>query len=773
MGEPENMTVLNHIVASIRDAATYNSHELAAPRVILWTDEDRLWAECVDSLRTAYPDLLSLGDFETDISTGPAVWLRYQLENHSGEAVPVIYLPGIGRHAFRSPEQFPAWARHLFALQYQGQFWTQRNGKDWTPFAFFSSSDGGLGLDVAGDQKTKSALQECLTALLKVKVSELRSGKLEAQDFREKLTTDPARTLLRWMNEPDLIEAELLEAGSGWKNFCELCREKYGFDPESDGVITAAEKLSDTKTEWTLVWERFKDAPLQYPGIKTLLGTIRPALLFEEPSEHRPLSNRGEESRLEADLLALESVAEGEARAKIKALASEHSHRSKWVWAMLGDSPLSIAIGHLKDAVDIIETSGSPGTFEAVAEYYANIGWRADRSILLALNAARSTGANNAVVSAVRAVYLPWLERMAEAVQAMVGAYPNSGPATTRRFDTKNGTAYIFADGLRMDMARGLEEKLKAAGLTVDLKYSWTALPSVTPTAKPAWMPLAAKLGGPLEAGAFQAKERSNGKALTHDRFKKLLEECGIQYLASDTTGSPDGCCWTEAANFDTYGHAQGAKLSWRVDEELVALQERIQALLVAGWTTVNVVTDHGWIMMPGGLPKVELPAHLTDSLWSRCVNPTSGAQHGFKETNWFWEASEGVVLAPGVSCFRTGLEYSHGGLTMQEAVIPSLSVTAGRSAGQAMVVLKELAWSGLRLNVVFEGATGLGVDIRTKVADPATSLVESPKTASADGQRTSLLVKDDEFLGTAAFIVVTDTDGQPIFKESIVIGEN
>jgi len=31
-------------------------------------------------------------------------------------------------------------------------------GKNWTPFAFFSSADGGLGLDVAGDQDTKKAI---------------------------------------------------------------------------------------------------------------------------------------------------------------------------------------------------------------------------------------------------------------------------------------------------------------------------------------------------------------------------------------------------------------------------------------------------------------------------------------------------------------------------------------------------------------------------------------------------------------------------------------
>ena len=36
------------------------------------------------------------------------------------------------------------------------------------------------------------------------------------------------------------------------------------------------------------------------------------------------------------------------------------------------------------------------------------------------------------------------------------------------------------------------------------------------------------------------------------------------------------------------------------------------RCLLGHGWQQVVVVTDHGWLLLPGGLPKVELPQHLT-----------------------------------------------------------------------------------------------------------------------------------------------------------------
>ena len=45
--------------------------------------------------------------------------------------------------------------------------------------------------------------------------------------------------------------------------------------------------------------------------------------------------------------------------------------------------------------------------------------------------------------------------------------------------------------------------------------------------------------------------------------------------------------------------------------------------------------------------------------------------------------------------------------------------------------------------------------------------------TSVADGIKISLLVADDEALGTDAFIVVIDQNGQSIFKHPVVIGEN
>ena len=196
---------------------------------------------------------------------------------------------------------------------------------------------------------------------------------------------------------------------------------------------------------------------------------------------------------------------------------------------------------------------------------------------------------------------------------------------------------------------------------------------------------------GPLEGTKFEAKEQGNGKALVHARFKQLMAELGIAYVDAAEVESASGCAWTECGSVDTYGHEQGAKLAWRVDEELAGLEQRIAELLKAGWARVKVITDHGWLMVPGGLPKIDLPKHLTASRWSRCAIPGPGAQHGLPMTSWFWDASEAVVLAPNIRCFAAGMEYAHGGLTLQEALIPSLAISARHAGPVKAVILKDL----------------------------------------------------------------------------------
>jgi len=67
------MTVIASILQSIRDAASYNKHELAAPRLILWPDEDRLWIRVIERLRARHSFWCSPGTVEMIINRLPVI----------------------------------------------------------------------------------------------------------------------------------------------------------------------------------------------------------------------------------------------------------------------------------------------------------------------------------------------------------------------------------------------------------------------------------------------------------------------------------------------------------------------------------------------------------------------------------------------------------------------------------------------------------------------------------------------------------------------------
>lgn len=60
----------------------------------------------------------------------------------------------------------------------------------------------------------------------------------------------------------------------------------------------------------------------------------------------------------------------------------------------------------------------------------------------------------------------------------------------------------------------------------------FVALPSVTPTSKPAVSPVAGKIKGTDAGEEFRPCLALDGKDLTPDRFRRLLADDGLQFLA-------------------------------------------------------------------------------------------------------------------------------------------------------------------------------------------------------------------------------------------------
>ena len=176
-------------------------------------------------------------------------------------------------------------------------------------------------------------------------------------------------------------------------------------------------------------------------------------------------------------------------------------------------------------------------------------------------------------------------------------------------------------------------------------------MPTVTQTAKPALVPVAE---GALIAGPDLHPANSvTGTKATIQVLRSLMADNGVQVLGPTETGDPSGTAWAEAGEFDHRGHDVGIRLVDYLDEEVDRIVGRIRELLDAGWQRVDVVTDHGWILLPGGMEKVELPPATTEVKKGRCARLKDGAMVETPTVPWFWDQDVRIALAPGVTCFE------------------------------------------------------------------------------------------------------------------------
>lgn len=138
----------------------------------------------------------------------------------------------------------------------------------------------------------------------------------------------------------------------------------------------------------------------------------------------------------------------------------------------------------------------------------------------------------------------------------------------------------------------------------------------------------------------------------------------------------------------------------------------------------------------------------------------------------WHWSREVTIALPAGVGCYTAGREYDHGGITLQECIIPVLTVS--RPGGTSLkATIREHVWRGLRCRAAVESdAGGLTFDIRTKAGDPGSSVVHGGKQIVEQGM-VSVVVEDEGLMGTAAFLVILDPENRVIAKESTSIGED
>ena len=766
-------TILEALLESLRRAADYNKNAEEAPAAVLWTDHDRLWESLIPVLRERLPHLLTLGPWAPAMRQGPAYWLRCAVERALPEpswpleTVPVLYLPGVSRAELRQVNICPPEQRVLAELQFRGAYWTQANSKDWTPYAFLTSRNGGLQLDLAGDQETRDALKACLPEVFAERVIRFEDKKVDADEIRRLMNIDLDRDILKWMSAPEAARKTWRDAQ--WEGVCQEATARLKFNPAKEDPLSAAEALAALQGEWRNVWLRFREAPGNYPGVTSLLARLQhPTDLISDREPYLGLNVKEEKSLLAA-LQDFDGIAQEEqARQRVGELEQEHGVRRSWVWADLGESPLAAALQHLGAVADLTQQPLTGASTQAMREQYEQHAWKVDAAMIDALAAVSEDASTRAVEAALKLLYKPWLERHAETFQDTVKRTSYPLPMPPAEVKTEGGLVVFFVDGLRYDAGQKLAAMLQREGKAVSLSSAWAAVPSVTSSGKVLASPAAVIALGEPDATDFEPVHKVKRQPLRADLLRKTLGELGWQVLVNGESGDPAGCAWTESGNLDAFGHNHQLRLARDLTEQLDRVRERVGQLLAAGWKKIRLVTDHGWLLVPGRLDKVQFDKYLAESTWGRAAKLKPGVAPPVVSLPWTWCSEVQIAMAPGAKSFKAGEHYSHGGLSLQESLTPIVEVTS-TVKGTAQAVLKNVRWVGLRLRLEVEGQGRLVADLRTKASDASTSLV---KAEDVEGGKASLVVDDDGREGESATLVIVDDAGNVLAKQPVLIGE-
>jgi hypothetical protein len=680
----------------------------------------------------------------------------------------LLYLPGVGNGSLRTDLRGlkdDTQLAPIAELQYRGTFWRQENSKDWTLRAFFESKRGGLGIAVKGDQATLVALKQALPRLLSRSLVTLEARLIDLAFLDEILNPNPADDVLRWMVDPAGLQCE---KGDTWSSFVASTEARYGIDLGKGVLDAAAIVLAARESDAAYgLWEKFAHRPQEQPALYDVFKAV-PKKDLLSGADRYPRENEADEAVLADELRAVAAMDTSAAACRLQELEVQHAPRRSTVWSRLGRAPLAEVLAPLAVVARAAQQPAVGGTVHHQAATWASEGWAVDAAALHALALAQASNRQAEVEPALAAVYRPWLQRSAEAFQQRVKAegYPSRADDAV-----PDGTVLLFVDGLRLDLARQLQQLLSSPDLTVDLQHRFTSVPSVTSSGK-VWCSPGYGAAQPAEsATGFEPQLKVNGADgdYTAERLRRAIQAVGYTLVDADAPAFASGRGWAEFVDdIDSDGHNKGLRLAEEAPRHVAKLAQTVQRLLGAGWHRVRIVTDHGWLLLPGALPKVELPAKLTETKWARCaVVKDAAAAVDAMTLPWSYGPSVRIALAPGIGAFRAGQVYDHGGLTLQECVVPVVDVSSSLAAA-GKPRLKAVAWNARKTLCKVEAVSAEGLTVAIERLG-----IGLGEPGAVDAQGKGLVEFDDvdDLIGETISVVLR-RDGEKVAEEPMKFGE-
>lgn len=365
-------------------------------------------------------------------------------------------------------------------------------------------------------------------------------------------------------------------------------------------------------------------------------------------------------------------------------------------WSVLAD--LAALAAGVATAVEELASLKTPAS---LVEAYTARWWRLDWLQLRVRAACSRAPGLEQVRRVADLVYFDFASKAGDRFAALVEAEGKWPPAGTAAVESprqrlwgsaKGRRAVIVCDACRWDFAEVLKERLGTDGCT--LAPTLATLPTDTEFGMAAMLPLGDEPVS-VEFGAGPGKptiRQGEGPNLaTRDGRKEYLKaklvksaKLSVEFVdleallkGAKVPGTPLVVVFDN--NIDEQGHKGAEELPALAEQFVGNLKRAVELLHAAGIGTVHVVTDHGFLL---------LPAEEVDALGAPQVLPDQAL---YKDVRWAALKPDAPVtevirlplpLAPkdvllglprGVRTLVKAPAYLHGGLCLQECVIPHL----------------------------------------------------------------------------------------------------
>lgn len=250
-------------------------------------------------------------------------------------------------------------------------------------------------------------------------------------------------------------------------------------------------------------------------------------------------------------------------------------------------------------------------------------------------------------------------------------------------------TAYIWADALRFELGKEVGAALTKNGHIVDLVASAAFIPTVTKLAMAALLPGADQklylrhVGESLEAelDGVMLKNLQDRVGVLRTRLGDRMQHQSLDNFLNSPKQKPVDLLCLSLTEIDTSGESLGSNALLPIQEAAKKLVRAVNKLKQVGYKQVVIAADHGFVLHPDYEPGDNMPKPPGD-WWlvkKRClvgIGTPGDTSLGFtpERLSLRSDATQ-FTFARQFAVYQANTRYFHEGLSIQENVVPVLSV--------------------------------------------------------------------------------------------------